>query len=156
MVHLLVVFKAILCSAYDVTLDDVGDVRGWTFAGNYNYSSTLIDGGNLAPNFEKGTLPEIANGVWYFAHKEQQPSSSGDLVNYGEIKFRLTHHLMAEVIVRLSAYPSVVVEMHGSRGKLLQKFRSTGKGWCDASYDVWKNLGAEVRYLEYLLKNSVK
>lgn len=145
LVYLLVLFQVTLCLAYDIVLDDKNDVRSWKFKGKYVYKTTLIDGGGIAPAFQRpvGSQPAIANGVWYFAHTKHRPVSD-DFVNYGEIKFTLTHHLMAEVIVRLLAHPLVVVEMHGSRGKLLQKFKSTGKGWCDASFDVWNDLGSEV------------
>lgn len=149
-VYLLVLSNIILCLAYDITLDDDSDVRGWSFKGQYTYRANLIGGGNFTPTFERpvGSQPLMANGVWYIAHTEHS-SSNGDLANYVEIKFKLTHHLMAEVNVRFLANPSVVVEMRGSRGKLLQMFRSTGNEWCDASYDIWKKLGSEVICMKY-------
>lgn len=152
LVYYLVLFKTCLCLAYDITLDDKNDVRGWSFKGNFTYIANLSEGGNFTPPFEItiGSQALTENGVWYFTYTKQS-HPNGSSVNYAEIKYSLSHHLMAEVIVRLLANPSVVVEMRGSRGKLLQMFRSTGQGWCDASFDIWKQLGSEVIYLKNVL-----
>lgn len=141
---LLVILFVALCSTYDIKLDDENDTRLWIFKGQYNYIPSLTDGGTIAPLFERKSEPITTNGVWHFKRSDHSDSFSD---NVGEIRFRLTHHLMAEVIVRLLADPAVVLKLQGLEGKLFGMFSSTGKEWCDATYDVWKELGSEVNSL---------